>query len=121
MSDSNDPKPVPTDLMWIATSAMPEPDLDGPVMLADREGVFIHSFKCRECRLEFMVFSWLPNRHRVGVTFCPECGRQTPMLHRRATVNELHQFTLHGTNEIYGLSSRPDSMLMSDSRRSKST
>lgn len=115
MSDPTDPRPVPGDIVWMSPFAMPDPDLDGPVMLEDREGVFIHSFKCRVCRVEFMVFSWLPNRHRVGITFCPECGRQTSMLHRRATVNERPDFTLNGTNEIFGLSSRPDSLYMSDS------
>lgn len=116
MSESSeDPRPVPSDRMMMNTSDLPEPDLVGPVMLADREGVFVHSFKCRVCRLEFMVFSWLPNRHRVGVTFCPECGERTPMLHRRATVNESPSFTLNGTNEIFGLSGRPDSFVMTDS------
>ncbi|MCJ7709781.1 MAG: hypothetical protein MUQ32_03025, partial [Chloroflexi bacterium] len=109
------PRPIPSDLWTIHVSDLPEPNLAGPVMLADREGVFIHSFKCKACRLEFVVFSWLPNRHRVGVTFCPECGERTPMLHRRATVNESEDFTFNGTNEIFGLSSRPDSFYMSDS------
>jgi len=115
MADPNEPRRVPSDLGWMRVSDLPEPDLIGPVMLADREGVFIHSFKCRDCRLEFAVFSWLANRHRVGVTFCPECGERTPMLHKRATVNESPTFTLDGTNEIFGLWSRPGSFRMSDS------
>ena len=41
----------------------------GPVTLQDRQGVFVHSFKCSICDLEFMVFSWRANRHRVGSTF----------------------------------------------------
>ncbi len=43
----------------------------GPVTLQDRQGVFVHSFKCSICDLEFVVFSWRANRHRVGSTFCP--------------------------------------------------
>lgn len=116
MDESTDvPRPVPSDLVRMRITELPEPDLVGPVMLEDREGVFIHTFKCRICRLEFMVFSWLADRHRVGTTFCPECGQRTPMLHKRATVNECPGFTLDGQTEIFGLSSRRDSLLMSDS------
>ena len=46
----------------------------GPVTLQDLQGVFAHSFKCSICDLEFVVFSWRANRHRVGSTLCPECG-----------------------------------------------
>ena len=53
----------------------------GPVTLADREGVFAHSFKCWVCDLEFVLFSWRRNRHGVGRVTCPECGVATPMLH----------------------------------------
>jgi hypothetical protein len=53
----------------------------GPVTLADREGVFAHSFKCGVCDLEFVLFSWIRNRHGVGRTACPECAEPTPMLH----------------------------------------
>lgn len=53
----------------------------GPVTLADRQGVFAHSFKCSWCDLEFVIFSWRRDRHAVRKISCPECGRATPMLH----------------------------------------
>ena len=67
------------------------------MMLADREGVFGHSFKCLDCRLEFAVLSWRRNRHRVGTVFCPECGRQTPMIHWRATLSTERQMITDDT------------------------
>ena len=97
-SSREDPQPFPESkpvmivegmlLSESGVGALEGISLDGPVMLADRVGVFAHSFKCLDCRLEFVVFSWLPNRHRVGRTFCPECGVQAPMLHYRATLSE---------------------------------
>jgi len=59
-----------------------------PVGAEDREGVFVHAFKCRRCGLEFQLYSWRRDRHKVGGVFCPECGEQTPMLHWRTCVNE---------------------------------
>jgi hypothetical protein len=73
----------------------------GPVTIADRQGVWQHSFKCRSCDLEFVVFSWLPDRHRVGEVYCPECGTQTPMLHLRAILSESAAFDPLGSNEIF--------------------
>src|SRR3972149_5876302 len=55
-----------------------------PVGLKDREGVFVHAFKCRRCLLEFQLYSWRRDRHKVGQVFCPECGERTRMLHWRA-------------------------------------
>jgi hypothetical protein len=96
------------------------PSLDGPIMLADREGVFAHSFKCLECRLEWALFSWRRDRHRVGEVFCPECGRQTPMLHYRATLSSSRAMVLDDTRlgdslEIFHCVPVGDADLMSDS------
>ncbi|MGQ7297920.1 hypothetical protein [Quadrisphaera sp. KR29] len=53
----------------------------GPVTLADRQGVFVHSFKCLECDLEFATFSWRAFRHRADTLACPECRTVTPKMH----------------------------------------
>jgi len=88
----------------------------GPVTLRDRQGVFAHSFKCSICDLEFVVFSWRADRHRVGSTFCPECGTRTPMLHWRAQTSESLEFCLDGPGrEIYQMFSPSDAPLMDDS------
>ncbi len=75
---------------------MTEPSLltrkPGPVTLVNREGVFAHSFKCARCDLEFVIFSWRRDRHGVGKTACPECGRTTPMLHWLAVVSASRTF-----------------------------
>jgi hypothetical protein len=88
-----------------------------PVGVEDREGVFVHAFKCRDCRLEFQLYSWKRDRHRVGEVYCPECGRATRMLHWRACVNPSR--TPGGpesATEIYSLTTRfPGFELMADS------
>ena len=88
----------------------------GPVTLQDRQGVFVHSFKCSICDLEFMVFSWRADHHRVGSTYCPECGRRTPMLHWRAQTSESPDFSSDGPGlEIYQMFASSDAPLMDDS------
>jgi hypothetical protein len=88
----------------------------GPVTLQHRQGVFVHSFKCSICDLEFMVFSWRANRHRVGSTFCPECGRATPMIHWRTQTSTRLDFSSDGPGrEIYQMFSHADAPLMDDS------
>jgi len=88
----------------------------GPVTLQDRQGVFAHSFKCSICDLEFVVFSWRANRHRVGSTFCPECGERTPMIHWRVQTSESLEFCSDGPGrEIYQLFAPYDGALMCDS------
>src|ERR1035437_5747028 len=87
----------------------------GPVTLQDRQGVFVHSFKCSICDLEFVVFSWRADRHRVGTTFCPECGQRTPMLHWRAQASESLDFHTDGTGlEICQMFPPLDGALMDD-------
>ena len=87
------------------------------VRAEDREGVFVHTFKCRRCGLEFQLYSWLRDRHKVGGVFCPECGEQTPMLHWRTCVNESTEVGNQEDDwEIYKLATRfPDFVLMDDS------
>ena len=88
----------------------------GPVTLQDRQGVFAHSFKCSICDLEFVVFSWRANRHRVGSTFCPECGVCTPMIHWRVQTSRSLEFCSDGPGrEIYQMFSPADAPLMGDS------
>ena len=88
----------------------------GPVTLGDRQGVFAHSFKCSICDLEFVVFSWRAGRHRVGSTFCPECGKPTPMIHWRTQTSESVEFCSDGPGlEIYQMFSPSDAALMLDS------
>jgi len=73
------------------------------VPMADREGVFAHGFKCRQCDIEFVVFSWLENGPGVGTTYCPECGEQTAMLHWRQTHSESPTMQLGPRTEIFAL------------------
>ncbi|HEY4686400.1 MAG TPA: hypothetical protein VII57_10195 [Dehalococcoidia bacterium] len=88
-----------------------------PVGLKDREGVFVHAFKCRRCLLEFQLYSWRRDRHKVGQVFCPECGERTRMLHWRTCLNESRELTSQeGAQEIYNLTTRfPGFVLMDDS------
>lgn len=88
-----------------------------PVGVEDREGVFVHAFKCRVCGLEFQLYSWRRDRHKVGSVFCPECGEQTPMLHWRTCVNESKELGRQDEEgEIYKLTTRfPNFILMDDS------
>jgi DNA-directed RNA polymerase subunit RPC12/RpoP len=86
------------------------------VALGDREGVFIHGFKCMICGLEFHLFSWRANRHRVGEVYCPECGTQTPMNHRRVCISESTDFEQDSPNEIWRRAGLPGMVTMDDSR-----
>jgi hypothetical protein len=88
----------------------------GPVTLPDRQGVFVHSFKCSVCDLEFAVFSWRAHRHRVGSVCCPECGRRTPMLHWVAQTSNSVAFEPRGPGlEIFAMNPRSGSSLLDDS------
>jgi hypothetical protein len=87
------------------------------VPIEEREGVFVHAFKCQLCGLEFQLYSWKKDRHHVGSVFCPECGEQTPMLHLRTCVNESRELgRLDDEREIYRMTTRyPGFILMDDS------
>ena len=61
---------------------------NGPVTIGQRQGVFIHAFRCGSCSLHFALFSWRNDRHRVGEIVCPECREATPMGHWLTVVSE---------------------------------
>lgn len=78
-----------------------------------REGVFVHSFECINCRVHFNVFSWKPANHGTNNVYCPECGKRGAFIHHRATLNENPQMTLNG-KEIFNWVPFPGSELMDD-------
>ena len=89
--------------------------LEGAVILADRTGVYVHAFKCRNCRLEFQLFSWLDDRHSASSVHCPECGSVGGgKLHWIATVNESTEFWSGSGREIFEISRHPRSILLDD-------
>jgi hypothetical protein len=61
--DPDDPEEESTFHMAIDPKLLPKPDLSGGVQLANREGVFAHSFRCNRCTLHFVLFSWARARH----------------------------------------------------------
>lgn len=74
-----------------------------------RQGLFIHSFKCQACSIEFALFSWWPDRHTVVNTACPECCLITQKTHWVATISsepnqafgngpEIHQWSPVGAD-----------------------
>jgi hypothetical protein len=119
------PEPVIFELDQLETSGehpvMLEPDgvsriltkMEGPVPLSVREGVFRHRFQCHVCDLEFVLFSWLRDRHRVRNTYCPECGQITPKSHYLEVISEIREFGVGP--EIYELSVTPGSVMLDDS------
>ena len=87
----------------------------GPVTLHDRQGVFVHAFKCSICDLELVVFSWRADRHQAGSTFCPECGESTPMIRWRAQTSDSPDFSSEGRGlEICRMFPPFDGSLMDD-------
>lgn len=83
--------------------------------LSKRQGLFIHSFKCQDCSLEFAIFSWWPDRHTVVNTACPECGRVTQKSHWLSTVSGMPGQAFGKGPEIFHYSPvGPDPKLMSD-------
>ena len=111
------PKPVrPIKTETVKVSELkPKPESTYAVTQKDREGVWAHSFKCLSCQLEFVTFSWQPNRHRVGTIVCPESASEAPMLHCRAILSESAEFDLFGPKEIFRLWPWPGSEFMDDS------
>lgn len=82
-----------------------KPSVTNFAPLAERQGVFVHSFKCLDCSLEFSTFSWWPDRHTVVNTFCPECGRITGKHHWMAAFSERSEMVFDGSSpEIFDLS-----------------
>jgi hypothetical protein len=79
------------------------PDSDYTVPLSEREGVFLHTFKCGEpCFLEFEVRSWKRERHTLATVCCPECGG-SPSIHWLFIASESPKFSLGMKNEIYAM------------------
>jgi predicted RNA-binding Zn-ribbon protein involved in translation (DUF1610 family) len=89
--------------MMKAADLAPFVDTSGGVQLADREGVFSHSFRCRRCTLHFVLFSWSASRHTPDTIVCPECGGSGGFLHRMTVLSELRTFNLapDRASEIY--------------------
>jgi hypothetical protein len=83
-----------------------------------REGVFVHSFKCCHCGVHFQTFSWKADRHMIGSVTCPECGGGDRFAHWRATVNQRKASGSRGT-EIRDLFPYPYSEEMADSWTSR--
>lgn len=47
---------------------------------------YIYCFKCRDCALEFRVFSWKSDWTDKNTPFCPECGKQNiAFLHKKTS------------------------------------
>ena len=80
--DPEDPEGIWTIEASIDPKLLPKPDLSGGVQLADREGVFAHSFRCNRCTLHFVLFSWAQERHTADTVTCPECANRGSFLHR---------------------------------------
>jgi hypothetical protein len=93
--DPDDPNEEQTfTTMMEAADLAPSVGTSGGVQLADREGVFAHSFRCRRCTLHFVLFSWSAIRHTPNTIVCPECGRSGGFLHRITVLSEARSFSL---------------------------
>ena len=77
------------------------PSVTNFAALDQRKGVFVHSFKCLDCSLEFSVFSWWPDRQTVVNTACPECCRVTQKTHWRADISTTPGAAFGEGPEIY--------------------
>jgi transcription elongation factor Elf1 len=91
--------------MMKAADLAPFVDTSGGVQIADREGVFAHSFRCRRCTLHFVLISWLSTRHTPGTIRCPECGNAGRFLHRinQLSTSKMFSLALDRQPEIYDL------------------
>jgi hypothetical protein len=103
VNDKRSPKPLRAERRTVRVEELASGPTAPGLPVAEREGVYVHGFKCRRCGLEFNVYSWSASRHGNGSDYCPECGERTPMFHWRATVNESHDFGLDSGKEIYGI------------------
>ena len=80
------------------------PSVTNFAALDQRKGVFVHSFKCLDCSLEFALFSWWPDRHMVVNTYCPECCRVTQKTHWRADISTTPGAKFRDGPEIFDFS-----------------
>ncbi len=102
--DPDDPNEKRTFTTKMRTAdLMPFVDTSGGVQLADREGVFAHSFRCSQCTLHFVLFSWSAGRHSPDTIVCPECGGSGGFMHRITVLSESRTFSLASDRapEIY--------------------
>jgi predicted RNA-binding Zn-ribbon protein involved in translation (DUF1610 family) len=88
---NDDQSPI---VMMKTSDLVPLVDTSGGVQLAEREGVFAHSFKCRRCTLHFVLFSWSMSRHTPQTIHCPECGNTGEFIHRITVLSESRGFSL---------------------------
>ena len=92
-----------------------QPSIQSFAPLSERQGLFIHTFQCMACSLEFALFSWWPDRHTVVNTACPECHRITQKSHWMSTVSRMAGQAFGQGPEIYHYSPvGPDPKLMAD-------
>lgn len=92
------------------------PSIESFAPYSERQGLFIHSFQCMACSLEFAIFSWWPDRHTVVTTACPECHRVTQKSHWMSTVANNPAQPFREGPEIFHFSPvGPDPKLMADS------
>jgi predicted RNA-binding Zn-ribbon protein involved in translation (DUF1610 family) len=102
--DPADPDGDRSSIVMMKTSdLLPLVDTSGGVQLADREGVFAHSFKCRNCTLHFVLFSWSMSRHTPQTIRCPECGNSGEFMQRITVLSESRRFSFASDRqpEIY--------------------
>lgn len=93
-----------------------QPSIQSFAPLTERQGLFIHTFQCMACSLEFAIFSWWANRHTVVNTACPECHRITQKSHWMSTVSDKQGQAFGQSPEIYHYSPvGPDPQIMIDS------
>jgi hypothetical protein len=97
--DPKDPEGEWTIEARIDPKLLPKPDLRGGVQLADREGVFAHSFRCHSCTLHFVLFTWTRDRHSPETISCPECGNRGGFLHRVTTLSGSTSFRMDALRE----------------------
>ena len=92
------------------------PTVKSSAPFMERQGLFIHTFQCEECSLEFAIFSWWPDRHTVANTACPECQRITRKAHFMSTVSDNTMQRFGEGPEFFNISPvGPDPKLMADS------
>jgi hypothetical protein len=109
-------EPQYPEVKWLRTDELQTGLVPRPVSLDQREGVYVHSFKCHACSLHWMAFSWLAEFGRQGTIACPECGYGTTYLHWGATLTESPEFRYftRTLTEIYKVHPWPGSVLLSD-------
>jgi hypothetical protein len=107
--------PVTWSLQTIDPATL-EINIEREVGLPQRTGVYCHSWKCQECSLEYLTFSWVADRHTARSTYCPECGLRGAKTHWVSTISEDASFDGSGSGrEIYSFVPFPDAVFMDDS------